>query len=72
MVNGVKNRMNFTCLDYHGAFVHSKMPDKFDVYIKAPYGIQVNENEVVKLKKSLYGTKNAVFIMVCCPKYYYI
>jgi hypothetical protein len=48
MVYGVKNRMNFTCLDYHSAFVHSKMPDKFDVYIKAPYGIQVNENKVDK------------------------
>ena len=55
----VRNGWDLLLLDFKGAFLHSKMPDEFKVYIKTPYGMKVPPDKVVKLSKSLYGTKNA-------------
>jgi hypothetical protein len=46
-------------LDFLGAFLHSLMPDRFPVYIKTPEGIHVPDGFMVRLHKSLYGTRNA-------------
>ena len=46
-------------LDFKGAFLHSIMPEKFPVYIDTPHGFEVPPNKIIRLHKSLYGTKNA-------------
>jgi hypothetical protein len=46
-------------LDFKGAFLHSLMPARFPVYIETPHGFEVPTGKVIKLHKSLYGTKNA-------------
>mgnify|MGYP006128769977 FL=1 len=46
-------------LDFKGAFLHSVMPPEMPVYIHPPYGLDVHPSEMVRLHKSLYGTKNA-------------
>jgi hypothetical protein len=35
------------------------MPEEFPVYIDTPHGFHVPPNKIIKLNKSLYGTKNA-------------
>ena len=51
--------LNLYLLDFLGAFLHSLMPDRFPVYIKTPPGLDVPDGFMVRLHKSLYGTRNA-------------
>ena len=46
-------------LDFKGDFLHSVMPKQFPVYIDTPHGFAVPPHKVIRLHKSLYGTKNA-------------
>jgi hypothetical protein len=56
---GAKKGMEFYQVDYHGAFLHSKIPERHSIYIKTPDGINIGEDEVLRCIKGLYGTKNA-------------
>lgn len=49
-------------MDVKGAFLYGKIDE--DVFLKPPQGVDVEENNVLKLKKSLYGLKKS-------PKYWY-
>ena len=55
----VRKGWKLMLLDFKGAFLHSKMPEKYKIYINTPYGMKIPMGKVVKLNKSLYGTKNA-------------
>ena len=46
-------------LDFKGAFLHSLMPKRFPVYIDTPHGFEIPPGKIIRLHKSLYGTKNA-------------
>ena len=59
LVLAVQLGLSLHLLDFQGAFLHSLMPEKFPVYIDTPHGFDVPPNKIIKLHKSLYGTKNA-------------
>jgi hypothetical protein len=59
MTYGVRNKCNLHLLDFQGAFLHSSMPEQYEVYIQTPMGLKIGSHQVVRLAKSLYGTKNA-------------
>jgi len=56
---GHKNGMKFYQVDYHGAFLHSKIPEEFQIHIKTPRGTEIGEGKVLRCVKGLYGLKNA-------------
>lgn len=51
--NGLKRRV----LDIDSAFLHSDLPTP--LYMKAPKGLNLKNGEVLKIKKGLYGAKQA-------------
>jgi len=56
---GHKNGLKFYQVDYHGAFLHSKLPDEFKIHIRTPKGTDIGEGKVLRCRKGLYGLKNA-------------
>ena len=62
MVLAVTLNMAIKLLDFKGAFLHSYMPDEYPVYIKTPHGFDIGPNHMLKLRKSLYGTRNAGYL----------
>jgi len=56
---GHKNGFTFYQVDYHGAFLHSVIPEEFQVHIKTPRGTEIGEGKVLRCVKGLYGLKNA-------------
>ena len=62
MVLAVTLNLAIKLLDFKGAFLHSYMPDEYPVYIKTPHGFDIGPNHMLKLRKSLYGTRNAGYL----------
>ena len=59
LVIAVTFSLTLLTLDFKGAFLHSLMPNDYPVYIDTPYGMHCPPGKVIRLHKSLYGTKNA-------------
>ena len=62
LVIAVTYGLKIKLLDFKGAFLHSLMPSEYPVFIKTPYGFNVGPNHMIKLNKSLYGTRNAGYL----------
>ena len=62
LVIAVTYGLKVKLLDFKGAFLHSLMPSEYPVFIKTPYGFNVGPNHMIKLNKSLYGTRNAGYL----------
>jgi hypothetical protein len=62
LVIAVTYGLKIKLLDFKGAFLHSLMPSEYPVFIKTPHGFNVGPNHMIKLNKSLYGTRNAGYL----------
>ena len=60
---GHKNGMKFYQVDYHGAFLHSKIPEEFQIHMRTPKGTNIGKGKVLRCVKGLYGLKNLYYIL---------